>query len=335
MLIKQFAVQDHKVKAVIYGASGTGKTTFAGTAKNSIFASAEKGLLSIADKKPNYVDIKSLKDLKDLLQYLSTEKHNFETVIIDSVTEINDIIKQDIEKKTGRPMQLQDWGTLSKEIKGLFKGFRDLPMHVLFLAQETSEKDEDVVVKIVPSLNGKAATEIAYFMDIVGYIFIDKAGQRKIITNATAKLLTKDRSNKIGNEAPLDFQEWIDKVNTITLGEEKTVTDFNGSAPSAPVTPPSPVKGSFYTMVKNALSKTTTQKQALETIEKLKNTDKVSNEERAELIALYEEKAKSLTPAVAQTQAVETPAVAEPVEAVAEEEVAVEEVGTKKSKKTK
>jgi hypothetical protein len=40
-------------------------------------------------------------------------------------------------------------------------------MHVLFIAQESNEKDEDRIEKIVPSLNGKAATEIAYFMDIV------------------------------------------------------------------------------------------------------------------------------------------------------------------------
>lgn len=231
MEIKKFAPTTHKVKAVVYGASGSGKTVLGGTAPNPIFASAEGGLLSIADKEPAFVEIKTLNDLKSLLAYLQKEKHDFETVVIDSISEINDIIKMDIERKNGRAMQLQDWGTLAKEIKAIFRGFRDLPMHVLFIAQETSEKDEDVVVKIVPSLNGKAATEIAYFMDIVGYIYIEKAtGERKIVTLPSSKLLTKDRTNLIGNDSPVDFNGWVEIVKGIKLGEQKVLAEVKDAS---------------------------------------------------------------------------------------------------------
>lgn len=219
--IKKFAPVDHKVKAVVYWASGTGKTVFGWTAPKPIFASAEGGLLSIADKEPAFVEIKSLNDLKSLLQYLQKEKHDFETVVIDSITEINDIIKSDIEKKTWKSMQLQDWGTLSKEIKGIFRGFRDLPIHVLFIAQESNDKDEDKITKVVPSLNWKAASEIAYFMDIVGYLFVWKDGQRKMITASNEKLLTKDRTNLIGNESPIDFSVWVDLAKWIKIKESQ------------------------------------------------------------------------------------------------------------------
>jgi hypothetical protein len=47
MQIKMFRPTDHKVKALIYGASGAGKTVFGGTAPKPIFASAESGLLSL------------------------------------------------------------------------------------------------------------------------------------------------------------------------------------------------------------------------------------------------------------------------------------------------
>jgi hypothetical protein len=40
-------------------------------------------------------------------------------------------------------------------------------MHVLFIAQEQDITDDNKISKIVPSLNGKSATKIAYFMDIV------------------------------------------------------------------------------------------------------------------------------------------------------------------------
>lgn len=226
MDIKTFKPLDHKIKAVIYGASGTGKTVFGSTAPKPIFASAEGGLLSVADKNVQFVEIKTLKDLQELLIYLKTQKHDFETVVIDSITEINDIIKQDIEKKTGKWMQLQDWWELAKKIKSIFRGFRDLNMHVIFLAQEANEQDEGVVTKIVPSLNGKAATEIAYFMDNVGYLMIDKTGERKLLTNPNAKLLTKNRGWFIGNDCPPDFSEWVKRVANIKIGEQTVNTTF-------------------------------------------------------------------------------------------------------------
>lgn len=226
MQIKTFQAVDHKIKALVYGASGCGKTVLGSTAPNPIFASAEGGLLSIKDKNPQFVEIKSYKDLQELLNFLQTQKHTFETVIIDSITEVNDIIKMDIEKRTGKAMQLQDWGELAKKIKALFRGFRDLPLHVIFIAQETSEMDEGVVTKVIPSLNGKAATEIAYFMDIVGYLMIDKTGERKLLTNPNAKLLTKDRSNLIGNGTEVDFGVWVEKIGTMKTGDMKVSVDY-------------------------------------------------------------------------------------------------------------
>lgn len=230
MQIKKFKPIDHKIKAVIYGAAGVGKTTFAATAPKPVFASAEGGLLSIADKNPDYTDIKSLKDLVDLLHYLKTEKHDYETVIIDSITEINDIIKNEIEKRSGRSMQLQDWGELSKKIKNILRSFRDLPMHVIFIAQEHNDMDESRINKIVPSLNGKAATEIAYFMDIVSYISLEADGTRKITTSPSKLLLTKDRSRLIPDSLDTDITDWIDNIAKIEAGDQEVVTEH--SAPT-------------------------------------------------------------------------------------------------------
>jgi len=227
--IKNFVPLDHKVKAVIYGASGAWKTVFGATAPKPIFASAEGGLLSVADKNIQFVEIKSLKDLQELLIYLKNEKHDFETVVIDSITEINDIIKMDIERRTGKWMQLQDWWELAKKIKAILRWFRDLDMHVIFLAQEVSESDEGVVTKIVPSLNGKAATEIAYFMDNVWYLMIDKTGERKLLTQPNAKLLTKDRSGLIWNDCPVDFSEWVNRVKQIKTGTQTVSVDFEAA----------------------------------------------------------------------------------------------------------
>ena len=210
--IQTFKPENSYIKALIYGPSGAGKTTFAATAPKPIFASSEKGLMSIRHLAPQFAEINSLQDLKDLYSFLKNEKHEFETVVIDSITEINDIIKTEIETRNKRNMQLQDWGILQKEIKDILRKFRDLPMHIIFLAQETTEKDEEKIVKYLPSLNGKSATEIAYYMDTVGYCFIDKLGNRKIGTMPNEKYLTKDRTNVIDGGENQNFSEWVEAM---------------------------------------------------------------------------------------------------------------------------
>lgn len=238
--IKSFKPTSHKIKALVYGASGSGKTSFAGTAKNSIFLSAEGGLLSIANLSPNYIEIKSKNDLIEAYMYLKTKPHNFDTVIIDSITEINDIIKLEIEKKKGKPMEIKDWSALQKEIKQQFRAFRDLPMHTIFIAQEMIEsKDEDdTVAKRVPALNGKSSTEIAYFMDIVGYVFVTGRNEYKVHTMSDPKLLTKDRTGLIGNNTPANFEAWVEKMNSIEIGKENSLDTFEGR----PVRPAEEVK---------------------------------------------------------------------------------------------
>lgn len=221
--IQTFQPENSYIKALIYGPSGAGKTTFAATAPKPIFASSEKGLMSIRHLSPQFAEINSLQDLKDLYNFLKNEKHEFETCVIDSITEINDIIKTEIETKNKRNMQLQDWGILQKEIKDILRKFRDLPMHIIFLAQETTEKDEEKIVKYLPSLNGKSATEIAYYMDTVGYCFIDKLGNRKIGTMPNEKYLTKDRTNVIEGGENQNFSEWVEAMKkTIKTTSQKT-----------------------------------------------------------------------------------------------------------------
>jgi len=227
MKIKTYTPENHHIKALIYGASGCGKTVFAGSAIDKdntkvLFLSAEGGLLSIKDKKPKYVDIKSMKDLKDAYSYLKDEDHKFTTIVLDSITEISNTLKLEIEKKEGHTMQLQNWGELKNTLIKIFRDFRDLPMNVILLAQEAYINDEDKIRKIVPSLDGKGSTSaLPYFMDVVGYLKVDVKGNREIRTNNKINLVTKDRSEVIGDDCPVNFIEWQKRINGIKTEEQK------------------------------------------------------------------------------------------------------------------
>lgn len=215
MEIKQFKPKDHFVRCTIYGGSWVGKTVFGGTAPKPIFASSEKGLLSIVSTlgyHPDYVNIESIKDLQELYKHLK-KTNTYQTLVLDSLTEINEIIKEGIEQRTGKQMTRNERWELSRKIKDIIRSFKDLKMHVIVICQEKhNTNDEWVTEAIYPMLNGKNATEIAYMMDIVGYMYIDKDGDRHITTAPNQKLLSKDRSGQIGRDAPLDFKEWVNRI---------------------------------------------------------------------------------------------------------------------------
>lgn len=223
MEIKTFSPKSHKIKALIYWPSWSGKTTFWGTAEKVLFASAENWLLSVADKQVAFTEIKSLEDLLELRDFLKWQEHDFETLVIDSITEISDIIKQSIEKRTGKMMQIQDWGELANKIEKIIKDIKEIDINVIVIAQELNVWDSDKIQRIVPSLNWKSSTKICYYMDIVWYIYVDKSGNRSIITGASDKLLTKDRTGKIWNNTELDFEVWKKLVNEMALWEEKVL----------------------------------------------------------------------------------------------------------------
>ncbi len=221
MEIKVYSPTSHKIKALIYGDSGTGKTSFGATAPNVIFASAEAGLLSVWNKRIPYVEIKTLKDLHDLYFYLVKGGHPYETVVIDSISEINDLIKSQLEAKRGRALQIQDWGEIAKQIEDVLRKFRSLDMHVIMIAQESIARDDQKIIKYTPSLNGKTATKIAYFMDIVGHIEVTPTGEHLINTQPSPKYLTKDRTGKLGNGIAPDFNLWTLAVESMEISEDE------------------------------------------------------------------------------------------------------------------
>ena len=109
ILIKKYSPTSHKLKALIYGNPKTGKTTFAGTAPKPLFICAENGLLSIASKSPDYVEVKTLQELKDLYGRLKSTSPDYDTIVIDSLSEISKIIKDNLTNCGNKVMALRDW----------------------------------------------------------------------------------------------------------------------------------------------------------------------------------------------------------------------------------
>src|SRR5690606_15422612 len=76
----------------VYGRSGTGKTTFAGTAPKPLLVLDvnDRGTISIKGQPETYVlSIEKWEDFEEAYWYLKSGDHNFQSVAIDTLTQLD------------------------------------------------------------------------------------------------------------------------------------------------------------------------------------------------------------------------------------------------------
>ena len=107
-------------------------------------------------------------------QWLQLGKHQFKSLIIDSVSELQ--VKCMYNIAGTNQMQMQQWGELLRHMGALLRDLRDLTMHptapleaVVLTAMARQDKDG----RYRPYLQGQLAIQAPYFYDILGAITVE------------------------------------------------------------------------------------------------------------------------------------------------------------------
>lgn len=82
-------------RVMVYGVEGIGKSTFAAGAKNPVFILTEDGLGSLAVD--HFPVAKTAADVLDAIATLIKDDHDFNTVVLDSVDWLDNLIWTDVE----------------------------------------------------------------------------------------------------------------------------------------------------------------------------------------------------------------------------------------------
>jgi phage nucleotide-binding protein len=206
------------VKVLVYGQAGAGKTSLITTLPNPIVLSAEGGLLSIQDANLPYLEIGNMETLKEAYEWLlaSEEAKSFESVALDSISEIAEVVLN-YEKKVAKDPR-QAYGSMQEQMADIIRAFRDLPnRHVYMSAKLEKTQDELGRVLYAPSMPGnKTGQALPYFFDEVLALRVEKDAegvtQRALMCDSDGLWLAKDRSGKLSPwEAP-DLSEIIAKI---------------------------------------------------------------------------------------------------------------------------
>jgi len=221
MAIKLTSTKDvsrHGVKALVYGFAGSGKTTLIKTMSNPVILSAEGGLLSLSDEDIPYIRIASMDDLREAYQWcLSEEAKQFDSVCLDSLSEIAEVVLHAEKEKAKDPRQA--YGALQDTMADMIRAFRDIPdKHVLFTAKIEKMTDEQGRILYGPSMPGnKLSQMVPYFFDLVFALRVEKdeEGQthRALMTDSDGLWQAKSRTTEANR---LEFWENADMGKVIS-----------------------------------------------------------------------------------------------------------------------
>ncbi|QJI53379.1 ATPase [Alteromonas phage vB_AcoS-R7M] len=221
------------VKVLVYGPAGTGKTVMSSTAPGPILLSAESGLLSLKPKNlvrlygennPSIcydiptIQISSVQDLTEAYNWCSQSKeaNQFQTVCIDSLSEIAEVVLNNAKRQVKDPRQA--YGELLEKMETTIRLFRDLQgKHVYMTSKLESYKDANGVVKNGPSMPGsKLGNNVPYFYDEVFRLGTNKTPQgesyRFLQTQPDLQYDAKDRSGALDSMEPPNLTHVFNKI---------------------------------------------------------------------------------------------------------------------------
>ena len=175
---------------LLYGQSGVGKTTLAATAnlselgKPCLFLDVGAGTRSLP--KAWNVDVfvpQTWSDFAEIYAYIGENLHRWKTIVIDTISEAQQLNLQTITRNAGRDIaRLDDYLLSTNQMIRMVTAFRSLAtmhgLNVIFIAHEREDKDETTgAILIRPDMTASVAKDVVKKVDAVGRLIVTTSGR--------------------------------------------------------------------------------------------------------------------------------------------------------------
>lgn len=193
-------MKDEVLSILVHGASKVGKSTLGSTAPPPILVVDAEGSWKFIDTfgfkgkqfrrilwdpmlpPPRYdgtwdvchVMVTNWDSMRRIYQWLTQTEHDFVSVILDSITELQRRCKANLAPE-GIIKGYDGWGLLLVQMDQLIRSFRDLtikpgPVRLVMYVAETREESG----KWRPYMQGQISTSLPYWVDICAYMYQTK-----------------------------------------------------------------------------------------------------------------------------------------------------------------
>lgn len=248
------------LSVLVFGASKAGKSTLAATAPGPKllldseaafkFLPGNKVMWDPKTQKPPKADgtwdicvvpVLTYEDMVSAYQYLKLGQHEFKSVLVDSVSELQvKLIDQIVGPDQ---IKMQQWGQLLRSMTDMLRGLRDLTMHPTnpIEAVVLTAMAKEVNGKYKPFLQGQASTILPYLYDVVGFLRMEEWPNqdptqpphklRRMYIEATdfaeAGERVQGRLGSIVEQGDLNIETMLDKVYgaAVPTTNETTATE--------------------------------------------------------------------------------------------------------------
>jgi phage nucleotide-binding protein len=223
------------IAILIYSDPGIGKTTLASTlpAGETLIINTEAGLGPLLGTNHIVFNLSAdnLDKLDELYKYLRTEKHAFKYVVLDNISELEQLIILGLTKKRGKEFtELREYGDAAFKIREYMHLFRDLIYHGITVQFNAWEQILDiknnenglVVTKIFPKLAKKVAPEICGIVDVVAHLEVhEKSGKRWLRLGPNDQYITKSQFKGLDAGEEANMPDLLNKLLAYNYKEEK------------------------------------------------------------------------------------------------------------------
>jgi hypothetical protein len=246
---------ERPVIATIFGDSGMGKTTLAATFPKPIVIRAEDGLQAIpVNVRPSaFPVLQTADELWEQLKGLIHEDHEFQTLVVDSVTAlerlfVQSVIDNDVKNPRSIQQALGGYGAGREAVYIMHARLRKAAgvladrrgMHTVFIAHATTERieppDIDAHTRWTLRVHDKSMPAYVDDVDLVGFMsletFVTGEGDRKKALSDGTRILTCHATpanvskNRYGITEPLSVEAnvnpFIGLVPALTPKKEKS-----------------------------------------------------------------------------------------------------------------
>jgi len=213
---------------LLYGDSGVGKTRLAASAPNVLIADVnDKGHDSVRrDYDPMFYPCTHWSEIIDLYWYLQEGEHGFDSVAIDTVSNLQNICmdfvmgdeaSRDASRDPDMPSR-QAWGKVGKLMRTQIINFRNLPMNVIFVAQLRAkavgdDMDDEGEMLYGPEVSPSIEKTLKAAVGTIGYLTkrevviknkkkdtTRKEVRRRLLLGDSERYISKDRNGVFADQ---------------------------------------------------------------------------------------------------------------------------------------